>query len=1131
MKSNGRIPGLIVWMIATMAILPFGTVWGADCEQWAAEAVSVQGEVEAQRTGERQWQAVRLHDRFCPGDRIRVHERSRADLALVNQPLLRLDQNTAIILGGMKEEGTTMAGLFGGAAQLDLLKGAVHFFSRIPRNLEVRTAFVNAGVEGTEFFIRVEEDETFISVFEGKVLAANEAGTLVLTSNQSAEAKRGSAPVYRTVIRPRDAVAWALYYPTVIAPGVQDGLPAEDSQSPEALARRASQLLNVGRVDEANTAIARALSINPQYAEAFALQTIIAVVQNEKEQARGLADRAVAADPQSATARVALSYAQQAAFDLEGARKSVEKAVELEPENGLAWARLAELLSSFGELDKALDAAQRAAALNPDLSRTHTVLGFAYLSQIKIVRAREALTRAIELDQADALPRLGLGLARIREGQLAEGRREIEIAASLDSGNALIRSYLGKAYYEEKRKGLDEREFDIAKELDPNDPTPWFYDAIAKQTTNRPVEALESLEKAIELNDNRAVYRSRLLLDADLAARSASLARVYTDLGFQQLALVEGYKSVNADPTNHSAHRFLADSYAALPRHQIARVSELLQSQLLQPNNITPIQPQLAESKLFLASAGGPGDISFNEFNPLFLRDQLALQLGGIVGGDRTRGGEAVVSGIHKNASFSLGFSRFETDGWRQNAFQEDDIVNLFLQLEFSPRTSLQGEFRNRENERGDVSANFFTDNVFPSLRQEDETETYRIGFRHAFSPKNVLIGNFSYQESDSSLSNVYLFDPAGFGIPLEYPPFVEYGNLIRINQDARGAELQQHLHTPFLKVAAGGGIFSIDQDWNTTDELSYEPFGFSTGPLPGAMKLDIKHHNLYLYSFVDLPKGVNLTIGASGDFFEQQDRNDPVHGENLDRDQFNPKFGITWNPVPSTIIRGAVFRTFKRTLITDQTLEPTQVAGFNQFFDDWNGTRAWVYGGAIDRKFSRSLFGGAEYTYRDLDEVPYFNLDEERFETTEWSERRGRAYLYWTPHRWLALSADYQYEKHRQTEEGNFGVLEVETHSAPLAVRFFHPSGLGAGLKATYWDQKGIFQRTAPVGTYQAGDDSFWLVDATIGYRLPGRRGFISLGATNLFDTSFEYFETDTSNSRIQPGRFVFGKLTLALP
>ena len=187
-------------------------------------------------------------------------------------------------------------------------------------------------------------------------------------------------------------------------------------------------------------------------------------------------------------------------------------------------------------------------------------------------------------------------------------------------------------YYEEKRGKIDGEEFAIAKELDPKDPTPWFYDAIAKQTTNRPVEALHDIQKAIELNDNRAVYRSKLQLDSDLAARSSSLARIYNDLGFQQRALAEGWNSVNTDPTNYSAHRFLADSYSVLPRHEIARVSELLVSQLLQPTNITPIQPQSAESNLYQISSQGPSSAGFNTYNPLFNRNQATVQASGMVG-------------------------------------------------------------------------------------------------------------------------------------------------------------------------------------------------------------------------------------------------------------------------------------------------------------------------------------------------------------------------------------------------------------------------------------------------------------------------------------------------------------------
>ena len=77
------------------------------------------------------------------------------------------------------------------------------------------------------------------------------------------------------------------------------------------------------------------------------------------------------------------------------------------------------------------------------------------------------------------------------------------------------------------------------------------------------------------------------------------------------------------------------------------------------------------------------------------------------------------------------------------------------------------------------------------------------------------------------------------------------------------------------------------------------------------------------------------MSAGTSGDFFDSDSAETP------DEDQFNPKFGITWNPVPDTTLRAAAFSVLKRTLITDQTLEPTQVAGFNQFYDDENTTDA----------------------------------------------------------------------------------------------------------------------------------------------------------------------------------------------
>ena len=146
-----------------------------------------------------------------------------------------------------------------------------------------------------------------------------------------------------------------------------------------------------------------------------------------------------------------------------------------------------------------------------------------------------------------------------------------------------------------------------------------------------------NMEKSIELNDNRAVYRSRQLLDSDRATRGANLAQIYDDLGFEQLGLNQGYDSLTLAPDNSSAHRFLSDAYIGVPRREIARVSELLQAQMLQDININPVQPSLAETNLSLLSRGGPFIPGLNEYTPLFERNDIQFVGAGSRAETRTR--------------------------------------------------------------------------------------------------------------------------------------------------------------------------------------------------------------------------------------------------------------------------------------------------------------------------------------------------------------------------------------------------------------------------------------------------------------------------------------------------------------
>jgi len=992
-----------------------------------------------------------------------------------------------------------------------------------------------AAVRGTELSlgVAVDGDETQLALLEGKVQAETDAGSLTMQGGQVAVAKKGKAPALTVQVRPLDAVRWALYYLPVLSfePGQMgegpsrakiresveayrkgdlaraveslEGIDAKDVKDARFFTYRASVLLGTGKIEEAGKDIDQALRLAPNDADALALQTVVAVVGNQADKALETAKRAVAAAPKSSTAQIARSYALQAKFDLDAARESLETAVKLEPDDALAWARLAEIRSSLGQRSDALEAARKAVALAPSLSRTQTVLGYSYLTQVRTREAREAFQKAIELDGADPLPRLGLGLARIREGDLAEGTRELEVAVSLDPGQSLVRSYLGKAYYEGKRTGLDEREYDLAQQADTKDPTPRLYDAITEQTTNRPVEALRDIQEGIELNDNRAVYRSRLLLDQDLAARSASLGRIYSDLGFQDRALVEGWNSVNTDPSNYSAHRFLADSYAALPRHEIARVSELLQSQLLQPLNMTPIQPRLAESNLFLISAGGPASLSFNEFNPLFSRNGVSLQATGLAGQDGLWSGEGVVAGIYDKLSFSLGYDRFEMDGWRTNAGQKDNIGNVFLQGEISPKSSIQAEYRYRDREHGDLQQRFFQDQFLSGLTDQKESHVFRLGGRHALSSGSTVLASLTYQDSETHVRTDEFAGPDTF-IASALP------------EKVYGAEVQHLFRSRRFDVTSGVGYFKIDGALRT--ELGL--FGFVEEFPTIETKFD--HVNLYAYANVKALTDLALIVGGSYDHLSGD-----IVGD--DGGQFNPKLGMMWNPRPTTTVRASVVRTLKRTLGgTDHTLEPTQVAGFNQFFDDFNQVEAWRYGGAIDQKLGRDAYGGAEFSRRDLT-VPFIDL-ESVTRQAPWNEWLGRAYFLGTPHRFLALRAQYIFERFEHDDTQTLGFREVKTHRVPLGVSFFHPSGLGASLTATYWKQEGQFEQLL-VPEFLSGRSSFWLVDAAFTYRLPKRYGFVSIGATNLFDENFEYYEVDFDNPTIQPKRALFAKVTLAVP
>ncbi|HSO20599.1 MAG TPA: FecR family protein, partial [Desulfosarcina sp.] len=173
---------------------------------WVAEVTLAQGAVEVKPAGAVKWTTATERLKLREGDMLQVGADGRAAVRLVNGNLVRLDAHTTVTITGTPGKKSLL---------IRMLEGAAHFFSNQPRSLNVETPFVNAVVEGTEFLVRVFADNALVSVFHGQVRAENDQGSLTLTDGQSAVAYKGKAPALYTMVKQRDAAAWALYYPPV----------------------------------------------------------------------------------------------------------------------------------------------------------------------------------------------------------------------------------------------------------------------------------------------------------------------------------------------------------------------------------------------------------------------------------------------------------------------------------------------------------------------------------------------------------------------------------------------------------------------------------------------------------------------------------------------------------------------------------------------------------------------------------------------------------------------------------------------------------------------------------------------------------------------------------------------------
>ena len=713
--------------------------------------------------------------------------------------------------------------------------------------------------------------------------------------------------------------------------------------------------------------------------------------------------------------------------------------------------------------------------------------GFLASANRELVDAQSYFEKAIHLDSHLANARLGLGLILIRRGYLDKGMENLQIAAALEPNRSLLRSYLGKAYANAGKDAFAEREFDLATFFDANDPTPRLYTAIFLQSRNEPNKAIKELEESVRLNDNRRLFRSKLLLDQDRAVRGANLAGLYRDSGMTDRSVSEASRSLEADYGNYSSHLFLAQSYNLLRdsgdinlRYETPAFSEFLVANLLAP-----------------VDSGTLGtEISSGDYSRLFEKDRFGLTSATEFHDNGEWTQSASQYGHKGDSAYSLDLNYLNHNGYRPN--QDNEVIDLRARIknQLSRKDSVYFDLDYNERERGDLRRVHSEDEIDPTLRStEKQAPNVLLGYHRQWSPGSQTLALMGVLNSDASSVSSYEVAP---GIPASASLDREYNAYL--------AGVQHTLVMERNTFVVGGRYQQGEIQAATSKSLISPPFlleDISTTE-------DWERIGLYAYDTFEPLNSLKVTAGLTYDNVRYPTLIDSATTGAERTSRLSPKFGLRWDPNNRT----SVYASYTQSLSgvgpeQSYRLEPTQVGGFNQAYrsvapEDLGGSAAAAHieasGLGLDHVFAESLYVGTRLRLLRSEAKSHTS---QSFSQVKNSHEDGSvsAYLDWLIGDQFSTGLSYEVSSAKLERRSSATSIEGKTWEGVLQrirleSRFQHGSGFFAIMDAELFDQDN-----------KAGlrDETFWMLNARIGYHFANRRAQVSIGVLNLLDQDYE--------------------------
>ena len=1110
-------------------------------------------------SGGRSWTSAVVGQALATHDRLRTGEDSRAAVRMTDLSVLRIDELSTIEI--------TPPSTANDKPGLNVKEGTTYFFSREKsREMRVETPAVNGAMRGTEFVVTVAANgNTTVTMLDGEVELSNAQGSLVVSTGEQAKVDVGGRPRKTAVLEAINSVQWCLYYPGVLdlkelgysrhsnasisAYSEGDLLAAlaayghhSRSGSNADKVYHAGLLLAVGQVDKANRLLNAA---SPGTPGRQALLTLIAAVT--------LKPRPDSNAPQTASDWIAESYYLQSQANLPGALAAAKRATEIDPEFGFAWTRLAELHFSFGRVPQAKAALEKGVTLSPRNPAAHALLGFLFSAQNKINEAKSAFENAMAIDGALGNAWLGRGLCLIRQGKDEDGRRDLQVAAALEPNRAFFHSYLGKAFSNDGNEPKARLELERAKTLDLRDPTPWIYSAIENKQDSRINEAVRDLEKSIELNDNRRVYRSQFLLDQDRAVRSANLAAIYQADGMDDVSVREATRGVDSDYATASSHLFLANSYNALRdpkrinlRYETPWFNELLLSNLLAPVGGGPLSQFVSEqeySKLFEADRFGISSTS-TYFSTGEIRETASQY------------------GIFGNISYSLD-TEFQYDNGRRpnNEITRSESYGQ-VKLQLTPQDTIFLQTKYQDTRQGDLVQYCDQRDAAPGehFRELQQPAIILLGYHHEWAPgiHTLLLAGRLADEiffSDlNSAADIAAFDQSGirpnvsrslillhdrtgevmntFVLPLD----LSYHNTFTTYTGELNQIWEQDNNTLIFGARFQSGEF------HTSDRLDNPP-GFAAAffNIPAAahdFNTSLDRESFYIYDTWRPFRTLSLTGGLSYDRLEfpTDYRNAPIVSGEDSRDRLSPKAGVIWNPCGNLFVRGAYTQSLGGVSFDQSVgLEPNQVAGFNQVFRSIisesvvGSVAAPTYDTAgilIEDKFPTGTYAGLQATLlqSDVDRtvgtfdaflgpfggsivppiVPSSTPQKLRYEEQDllftFNQLVGDEWSFGARYQLSYSNLETIFSEIPTAVVAGADHREKATlHQAQIFALYNHRSGFFARLEG-YWARQSNVGYTPDI----PGDEIFQ-ANAYVGYRFRRNFGDVTLGFLNMTDQDYK--------------------------